>query len=639
MDVYVGDRVQIRDGGMDVTNGIKAKSGSMYGEGGPLWATVVLIDNDWYTGGNFGLPTKVTKVRCQADNGVVVWQVRPEDIASNVIRASKPETVQTTPKPSTKAPEPAPTTQGLQDLTPTPTRTQKGMKTVGMSLNRFAIPEGQDSWSSGNLTVGLSTGDTPSTLGVSTKVISNSSLGEASKITYPSSGGWRNLTEQERKNIGTRNLQVDQRALQGAKFQTAWENPSKKAELLKENTGEHRNNLGFPYTDGSMASRGNIARKYDFQIVPGDPRYSTMVSLEDKLRDARAALGIPVHGSYSLAKAMKYFMYNRFKVPDTNLLHNRSVTYVFFTRPDLNILNQRDKRANKQTINHTEAAMVWRRYPEIFKLLTDSSRCGDDNNFNLLLSQQVRSFDIKDEDLSTVEAGKSWNEYTIPYGDSYSGRTAGEFSCNFEETQDYSIINLIKLWITYIDNVGRGAWSPSYNLVRGDGVASTPSFETSHIFTKTLDYAASAYVFKCGPDGEDVLYWSKYYGVFPINTGASALSWDNDSHIGTTPKLNIRFRYAFKRDLSPISLIEFNHNAKVDSMGFAKYENSFNADYAHSSRPFVGPPFVELFLGDPVLSGNGLAVDRARTSIRLKFKPASIANDDLLYRATLDGRS
>ena len=151
----------------------------------------------------------------------------------------------------------------------------------------------------------------------------------------------------------------------------------------------------------------------------------------------------------------------------------------------------------------------------------------------------------------------SWNDYEMVYGDSYTGRAAGDFNCNFIETSDYSIINLIKLWITYIDNVSRGAWSPSYNLYGNDSSFST-SINGSHIYRKALDYAASVYVFKCGPDGEDVLYWSKYYGVFPMNTGANALSWDAGTPIGDNPKLNIKFSYSFKKDLSPISLLEFN---------------------------------------------------------------------------------
>jgi hypothetical protein len=368
-----------------------------------------------------------------------------------------------------------------------------------------------------------------------------------------------------------------------------------------------------------------------------------MVTLEDKLMQARASLGLPVHGHNSIARAVKYYMYNRFKTPDINLAHNKSVTYVFFTRPDLNILNgdYTNPAANSQTINHSESALIWRRNPELFKLLTDYKRCGDTNNFNLLLSNQVTSFDIKDEEITSVKAGMSWNDYEMVYGDSYTGRAAGEFSCTFTETSDYSIINLIKLWITYIDNVSRGAWSPSYSLYDPTSLVSTDS-NASYAYSKTLDYGASVYVFKCGPDGEDVLYWSKYYGVFPMNTGANALSWDINTPIGDAPKLNIRFSYSFKKDLSPISLIEFNNNAGIMDSSDAISENSFNTNLGHSSRPYVGAPFIQMDLNNELsMKSGGVNYERKQSSIRLKFRKASdpSLDDELLYRSSMDGRN
>jgi hypothetical protein len=271
--------------------------------------------------------------------------------------------------------------------------------------------------------------------------------------------------------------------------------------------------------------------------------------------------------------------------------------------------------------------MLWRRNPLLFKLLTDSKRCKDGDNFNLLLSNQCASIEVKDENLTTTEAGKSWSGYEMQYGDQYSGRAGGEFGCNFVEVNDYSIINLIKLWITYIDNVARGVWSPSYNL-QGLGVAT--GINQSHVYTKTLDYGASAYVFKCGPDGEDILYWTKYYGVFPVNTGASVLSWELGQNIGDAPRLNINFKYSFKRDLNPISLIEFNAASRSDG----RFEPSWDRNYNHSSRPFVGAPFVEMMFGESeTLSSHSV--------LRLKFKKLGgmALNDELLYRNTLAGRS
>ena len=633
MEIYEGDRVQIRNGGIDVTNGRKASSGKLYGEGGPLYATVALIDENWSTGGRYGLPNIVTKVRCIGSNDVVVWQVQPEDLV-NIIHSSQPEIVQTTPLSSTPITTPkentVTTNNSIYDQSAS--NTTKYQNKDYYTNTKYAPGTSNEEWNDGKTSSENSDTELVSSSSIETDIYSGTSMDEKEVFTYPNTyGTFRDLTNTERKSIGSNSVKIDNSVINGSQSRTAWQNPSKRKEMLNEDTINIQNASSFPSKISSHS--GQLAAKYDYRIIPGDTRYKKMIKLEDKLKDARASFGIQVHGNNNIARAVKYYMYNRFKTPDTNMAFNKCTTHIFFTRPDLNLLycnrNSDKVFANQQVINHTEAAMLWKRHPELFKLLTDGFRCKDQNNFNMLLSNQVTSFNISDESLSSYEAGKTWNEYSINYGDAYTGRTAGEFTCNFAETNDLSVINLLKLWITYIDNVARGAWSPSYNLNFGSGIATSSSYD-SYVYTKTLDYAASAYVFKCGPDGEDILYWSKYYGIFPVNTGASALSWDINKPIGDSPNLNITFKYSFKKDLSPISLIEFNNlsNAPIISV------NSFNPNYNHSSRPYVGLPYIEMKLATPTLVSGGVNYDQEQTQIRLKFRKTSDSrlNDNLLYK-------
>jgi hypothetical protein len=263
------------------------------------------------------------------------------------------------------------------------------------------------------------------------------------------------------------------------------------------------------------------------------------------------------------------------------------------------------------------------------------------------------SIDNKEETLETSEAGKSWRGYEMSYGHEFTGRQADEFSCVFTETNNFSVYKLIKLWMIYIDNVSRGAWSPSY--FHGDekyfeseekdtmnpkdprSIRYIPNYTDSHVYTKTLDYAASCYVIKTGPDGEDILYWTKYYGIFPVSSGASAFNYDLTTPAGETPRLNIRFRYSFKRDMNPISLIEFNDNSMITNPKSVIYEAAFNPNYGHSSRPYVGAPFIETRYGNPIESENGKL--KSISALKLKYRPATAEGkafeDKLLYRATL----
>lgn len=425
-------------------------------------------------------------------------------------------------------------------------------------------------------------------------------------------------------------------------FQTAWEKPEIRRQLLSEDLENIQNAQNFPAQ--TQASHGLYAAKYDYQIRMDDERYPVVelkedgqihMTLEERLREARASMGIPIHGRNDVARAMKYYLYNRFKVPEHNLAYTKTFTYVFFTRPDLNLLNY-NSTANSQVRSHAEASTIYRRNPDIFKLLTDKTRCADTDNFNMLLSNQVTSIDIPDNQLSVTEAGKNWSNYEISYGEEFTGNAAGEFSCTFTEVSDYSIIYLLRLWMLYIHNAKKGIWSPSYNLYGEDSTSVSTEKSASHVYSKTLDYAASCYVFKVGPDGSDVLYWTKYCGIFPTNTGESTLSWDGTSENTGAPKLNIKFHYMYKIPCSGISLIEFNNLS--DASGELINVDSWNPNYNHADRPFVGAPYVDIDMPDYnylIANGVGLGPTASRASIRLKFRQPSVNSltEDLMFKA------
>lgn len=621
-DIAIGDKVQIKDGGVDVTNGRKARAGHLYGVGGPLWAEVVAIVENWAVPASFGIGTSVTKVRC-SNGGVVVWQVRPDDIA--VVLNKNPEPVE---EPVKKVdPQPIAPLAQVND-----TNTTMKDNEIGASNGPFATKRSTEVWNTGTVSnpiPGVTVGP-PKDLPVpyiSDSMFSDDAHQQGAKYVLSSTA-----IEGASPSVWA----VAQ--LWRADYLTNWSNAGRKSELLKTKKDLIQNEYNYPsYID--QTSSDELA-KYDYRFLPDDNRLVSTGhgSLEDRLMKARASLGIPVHGNNDIAKSMKYYMYNRFKTPDTNLAHNRNMTFIFFTRPDLNLLDNGAK-ANSQTVNNTESAMIWRRYPEVFKMLTDYRRCGDDNNFNMLLSNQISALTVSDEELGQIRHGRSWNEHEMQYGDSYTGRTAGTLSCTFTETSDFAVLNLIKLWMTYIDNVSRGAWSPSYNLTyiseKTRGLDITPT--QSHVYDRALDYAASIYMFKVGPDGEDVLYWTKYYGVFPINSAASSLNWENG--IGETPKLSINFAYSYKRDMNPMSLVEFNDvAAMLDNEGnwVPAFTTEFEGEYTgYSTRPYVGAPYIEMDLGVPNLTPNEVNRGAKRTQIRLKFRNDSAPGraDSILYRA------
>ena len=692
-----GDIVQIKEGGIDVTNGVVMKQGWKYcANGGSLWGQVKDVVKNWSTGSKYGLAAKVTKVRItDMSGGTIIWQVRPEDVVPKVKKEKKSKTAteekkeEETKEKKKKKKKKSNDTTTEQEVTVTdnssePTENKQTEDEIMESnyalvdSSKVTITKGKATKAAkgmlkrninakakyGGLQVTVKNGtperneaamkrssehyekntiyfdkeedgskkavlDIPSSVeGVFSLQTSNSNFKKEKKKHYlQDENDRKNLDIYDETKRGIRSVNVESYKPESSNEKEAI------AKMYNDDPTVIQNAYQFPYTDSSMGGTYNdnnketnyetASRTYDYQIIPGDTRFknSPVATLERRMAAVRADLGLPVHGSQDLARSMKMYTYNRYKVPDINMAYSKTFTHVFFTRPDVNLLMQSasgEILPNGQARNHTDTAFMWRRNPELFKLLTDCSRCGDSNNFNFLLSNNVNSFTLSNEGITTLRSQKSWNEHEMVYGGLYNGKIAGEFSCTFDETNEYSIINLMKLWITYIANVGNGAWSPRYpsyqELKDGRG--------SSHVFDRAIDYAASAYVFKCGPNGSDVLYWSKYYGVFPIVNGAEALSWDKSSGIGDNKTVTINFAYCYKRDWNPISLIEFNALSGIDSFkGSKAYVDAWDFNTGAISRPFVGAPFIEISFGDPVLDDSTFddTYHGKRTEIRLRY--------------------
>lgn len=177
--ISVGDKVQIKVGAIDVTNGNAATAGQLYVEGGLLWATVEYVDTNWYTGGVYNLPEIVTNVKCKgADGKRIVWQVTPDMIASNIIRAITPTQKTATPL----APTIPTTNAGKAALNVTDSGESKISSTA--SLYPFTTIASAQSWSAGVATSANSQKALTSTAAVKTQISSGSSMGNNNSIKY-----------------------------------------------------------------------------------------------------------------------------------------------------------------------------------------------------------------------------------------------------------------------------------------------------------------------------------------------------------------------------------------------------------------------------------------------------------------------
>ena len=278
-------------------------------------------------------------------------------------------------------------------------------------------------------------------------------------------------------------------------------------------------------------------------------------------------------GYFSDLQKKLYNSFNRNKVafPDKQL--TKSFAYVFFTRPDLNILarptNSKELCLTHQTALDKKYHYLWENNPWCLKSLVTAGNSY--HKFMVFLSNEAASFEVGDVVLKSTEHGETFNGHKIVYGRSdIESNVAGEMSIRYVDTVNLDVFKLHLAWTDYISKVSRGVFTP----------------KRSYVKSKILDYPCSCYYFLCGPDGSTILYWQKLTGVFPVNTGENAFSWDTGTLLAK-PEINIKYMYSFKTAMDPISLIEFNNlssSAKKQKIGYEKENLHTGSTLSHCPR-------------------------------------------------------
>lgn len=272
--------------------------------------------------------------------------------------------------------------------------------------------------------------------------------------------------------------------------------------------------------------------------------------------------------------------YNRFKLPTMNDAFQKGFAHVFFTRPDCNLLLDGTLQLNSAFSADPEFNYAWKNNSDLVKQLVLDN--GQSHEFMLSLSNKAASFSLSDEYINTDVYGKSYKGWQIAYGrNSVESKTAGDFSISYNDDRTLHMYTLHKLWVDYISEVYQGRKAPKPNNIRN----------------KILDYASSCYYIITAEDGETIVFWSKYYGVFPTTVPSTHLGWAQGNTV-EPPKMDVSYKFSFKEDMNPESLIEFNMNAKVKDYiannGNMKYMPVYDRKLGHVGTTWVGAPYIEL---------------------------------------------
>lgn len=260
-----------------------------------------------------------------------------------------------------------------------------------------------------------------------------------------------------------------------------------------------------------------------------------------------------------------YNNFNRFGYNIIDPYNTPTVTreYVFFTKPDLNILTTTDgvtdgdyKDLNKNLVNYPFFTDVYSRYRAVLEDLcwSHSVRKSDSipmangalnyntkNNFIPLLSNTlVSTLPLPDRNAEYVETNGNVYGTKIRYRDSSSGAKNFNFSLEFQDTRFYDVYMFFRIYDEYINLKNLGIVGPKQRQV----------------WRKVLHDQFSIYKIVVDEDGTTITQFVKYTGVFPTSVPSSMFSDMNS----TEPKgrLSVEFSCFEVEDMNPYILREFN---------------------------------------------------------------------------------
>ena len=258
---------------------------------------------------------------------------------------------------------------------------------------------------------------------------------------------------------------------------------------------------------------------------------------------------------YSRSDIQLYQRFNRFgPLMDPYNAITGTREYLFFTKPDLNIVNPGTDTLNPELGGQVYFRELKQRFPNIIAQLQASNGIGDKGPFMILLSNMVNNT----LDLPTITASTIDTPQTI-YGTGYNYRGWGytsdekvDFSLEFRDTKYLEVYNLVKAY-------------EEYERLKRLGLVTPPNIDNAkpengkafsyYIRNKILHDQFSVYKFIVDCDGESIIYYAKLWGVFFKSVPRDAFS-DLKEENGIT--YSVDFEAAFVDDMNPSILADFN---------------------------------------------------------------------------------
>ena len=347
---------------------------------------------------------------------------------------------------------------------------------------------------------------------------------------------------------------------------------------------------------------------YDSEYIKKKPEISTAETTALRKKE----------GIMNVTDSDLFDKFKRYNVIDPYNHMGLTKEFIFFTKPNLQIFSKAKETQGwlrSYLINQPIFQDAYDKWPEV---LTQLSSSYSNNPFNTLLTNSV-SANIDLPDISTAndyETGKTILGSSIFYrGTSFESDENFEFSVEFTDSRNLDVYMWFKLFDEYerLKHFGR----INQNFENDD---------YTYIFDKKIHDQFSLYKFIVSEDGESIVHYSKYTGVYPKSVPRGSFG---DMPADGVFKFTVNFKAAFVEDMNPMIIVEFNNVSKrletsspdIDISGFVPEYNGWSGDWM--IRPVIVPTKA-----NP--SSNNGELGRFEKRNRYKLKWYNYNTDDFL---------
>lgn len=372
----------------------------------------------------------------------------------------------------------------------------------------------------------------------------------------------------------------------------------------------------------------------------------------------------------SMARALNLHAYNRFQYPIADLEHRKAFRNVFITRPECYVEEKSIEHGLcRQTLYDEDFSSAYGRTPYLIDLLAPVYVSGSFgtrkyDNINYLLSNRVKGLSVSETRLGIQDTvTKGVEGYTVTPGMHLESNQGGTISITFRETKYLEVYEFLRLWMLYIYKRKRGMFFPPYDkysfennfpetVVEGKKMSDPDDYGYwYHALNRAIEYGATIFDFVTNESNDRIIYFCKYYGIYPISVSVPGLSSSDSNVLSNELVVEATFQYQAKSEGRNKTLIEFNYNAGVcDHIGRAREDGITDSDIegvysqAFTAQENISLGAGEMFTGSPFVV-MGVQTDYSNTRANankiaqpyLRFSPHT--NKDVMNHGNLGIKS